>query len=64
MVDKRNVSIGESNKLEGASNYLAWRIKMTTLFRRERLWDITAQEVNPVVFPAAVGREQLTENQL
>jgi len=37
MVDNRNVWIGEAKKLNGVSNYIAWRIKMTTLVHRKCL---------------------------
>jgi len=60
----RNICVGEANKLEGVANYLAWQIKMTALFRRERLWDVTTQVANPAIFPAQVGGERLSENQL
>jgi hypothetical protein len=43
--------IGESNKLEGESNYHVWSLKMRTLFIKEKLWNIVHTEISPIVFP-------------
>ncbi len=34
MVD-HNISIGETNKLEGSLNYQAWKIKAKAIYKRE-----------------------------
>ena len=55
MAEPRNISIGEANKLEGVSNYHVWSLRMRALFRRERLWEITSNRIDPTAFPTVVG---------
>jgi hypothetical protein len=38
-------AIVSSNKLEGASNYGIWRVKIKTILMKEDLWDL----VNPTL---------------
>jgi hypothetical protein len=42
-----NVIVGESNKLEGKSNFFTWQFKMRAILCRENIWDITETSTNP-----------------
>lgn len=47
----KNIQIQEANKLDGASNYQAWKVKMRALFRREGLWEIVERKtVTYIIF--------------
>ncbi|KAG0571502.1 hypothetical protein KC19_VG016800 [Ceratodon purpureus] len=52
----RNITIGEANKLEGDTNWSVWKIKMRALLRKEKLWEITENKIEPVAFLVTIGR--------
>jgi hypothetical protein len=33
-IDGRNIQIGESNKLDGDTNYHIWKVKIKVIFKR------------------------------
>ena len=55
MTELRSISVGETNKLDGASNYHVWGLRMRAIFRREKWWVITENKIEPLVFPATIG---------
>ena len=52
MTELRSISVGETNKLDGASNYHVWGLRMKTIFPREKWSVITKNKIEPLVFPA------------
>lgn len=40
MAGEGTLNFDEVNKVEGHSNYNVWKIKMRTILKRDRLWDI------------------------
>ena len=55
MAEVRNISVGDTNKLDGTSNYHVWGLRMRAIFRREKWWVITENKIEPLVFPAMIG---------
>jgi hypothetical protein len=51
----KDISVEESNKLEGVVNYSVWWLKMRAISRRENLWDIIENVVTPTTFPTIVS---------
>ena len=64
MADNRNVSIGESNKLEGSKNCYMWSLKMQAILRRENWWEIIQNELIPEAFPTNIGGRSIMQVQL
>jgi hypothetical protein len=64
MADTQNLSFGESNKLEGETNYNVWRLKVKVLFKRENMWEFTETKTIPAAFLVHIGGQQLTEYHL
>lgn len=54
-VNGKDISVEESNKLEGVINYNVWWLKIRAISRRENLWDIIENVVTPTTFPTIVG---------
>ncbi|KAH9549520.1 hypothetical protein CY35_10G023900 [Sphagnum magellanicum] len=48
------ITIDNSSKLEGASNYGIWKFKIKTILMREDLWDLVNQVVNQALGVAEV----------
>jgi hypothetical protein len=63
-LENKNIQIGEANKLDGASNYQAWKVKLRALFKREGLWKIVDRKMVPVSFLVAIGRISVSERRL
>jgi hypothetical protein len=61
MVD-HNISIGETNKLEGSLNYQAWKIKAKAIYKRENLWEVIFTKINTTTFPFTINEAQIIEN--
>jgi hypothetical protein len=59
-----NISIGESNKLAGTSNYYVWSLKMRAILRRKNQWDVTERKIEPAAFPTNIGGSNVTKTQL
>jgi hypothetical protein len=59
MADTQNLSFGESNKLEGETNYNVWRLKVKVLFKRENMWEFTETKTIPAAFLVHIGGRQL-----
>ena len=55
MAEVRNIFVGETNKLDGASNYHVLGLRMRAIFRREKWWVITENKIEPLVFPAMIS---------
>lgn len=45
------MSIGEANKLIGINNYYIWQLRIKTILKRENVWDLTENHVQPTKFP-------------
>ena len=56
-----NISIRETNKLKGLSNYYVWGLKLREILRGESLWAITEEEITLDLYPVTVDREQYTQ---
>jgi hypothetical protein len=48
------MSIGEANKLVGINNYYIWHLRMKTILKRENVWDITKNHVQPAKLPTTM----------
>ena len=59
-----SMSVGESSKLVGVSNYYTWQLKVRAILRRENVWELTENHVTPAIFPAVVLGTQYTENSM
>ena len=57
-----SMSVGESSKLVGASNYYTWQLKMRAILRRENVWELNENHVTPAIFLAIVLGTQYSEN--
>jgi hypothetical protein len=42
-----SMSVGETNKLVGSSNYHIWQFKMKVILRRENVWDFVQTHIQP-----------------
>ena len=63
-LDSKNIQTREVNKLDGASNYQAWKVKMRALFRREGLWKIVERKIIPISFLVVIGGLSVSERRL
>ena len=63
-LESRNFQVGEAKKLDGASNYQAWKVKMRVLFRREGLWKIVKRKTEPITFLVVIGGVSTSQRRL
>nr|PNR54317.1 hypothetical protein PHYPA_007994 [Physcomitrium patens] len=64
MAERRDLSVGESNKLEGLSNYHVWRLKIRAIFQSENSWEVVESAISPTIFLAVLpSRRHGTEQQ-
>jgi hypothetical protein len=63
-VEGKNIHVGKANKLDGISNYQAWKIKIKALFKQESLWEIVAIKTDPTSFLVIIGGMSVSENKL
>jgi hypothetical protein len=49
-----SMSIRDANKLIGINNYYIWQVRMKIILRRENVWDLTENHVQPTKFPITV----------
>ena len=61
MSENKNVSLGDSSKLAGRSNYYVWSLKMKEVLQREGWWTVTENQQTPDAFHANIGGRQLTK---
>ena len=59
-----NISIRETDKLKGLSNYYVWALKLRAILRGESLWAMTEEESRPEQYPVTIDGEQYTQIQL
>lgn len=59
-----NAALRDGDKLRGSVNYYVWALKMRAVLRAEGQWSVTENEQNPLIFPATIEGEIMTEIQL
>jgi hypothetical protein len=64
MGDSSSITIRDADKLKGQHNYYVWALKLRAILRGENLWAISETVQNPVVYPATIDGEAMTEVQL
>jgi hypothetical protein len=64
MGDSSSITIRDADKLKGQHNYYVWSLKLRAILRGENLWAISETVQNPVVYPATIDGEAMTEVQL
>jgi hypothetical protein len=53
-----STSLRFEDRLDGASNFLSWKVRVTLLLEENDLWDIVKDVVTPPTNPATIGSSQ------
>ena len=64
MGNSSSITIRNADKLKGQQNYYVWALKLRAILRGENLWTISEILQNPMVYPATINGEAMTEVQL
>jgi len=58
MAKRRNLLVGESNRLKGFDNDHVLKLKMRAIFRSANLWEVAENEISHLTFPTILSSKR------